>query len=273
MIENWIITTKIENDIERENAIALFFDLGAEGVEENEQEIKVYFPNEIINRPNFSTNISNICGDFTIDELPKTNWNETWESNFKPIFVDGTVQIRASFHPIEPNFKYNIIIDPKMSFGTGHHATTYQMIKAMSLLNFEGKQVFDCGSGTGILAILAEKMGASHVLALDNDKWCFENCTENIVLNNCIVTVPMIGEINQVDDLYDIILANINRNFLLQHLGTLAQKLKPNAYLIISGFFESEMKMLLDEALEQELIANNHFCKDNWACILLQKIK
>lgn len=271
MIENWIITTKIVNELERENAIALFFEIGADGVEENEETIQVYFSNECIISPNFSDKIRNICGDFTINELKKINWNETWESNFNPIAVDDFVQVRASFHPILPNFKFNITIDPKMSFGTGHHATTFQMIKAMALIDFDGKNVFDCGSGTGILAILAEKMGGSNIIALDNDEWCFENCNENIQLNNCSKTKPIIGEIDQIIDCFDIILANINRNFLLEKMDTLAQKLNPNGYLVISGFFETEMKLLLDKALEHHLIAHAHFCKENWACILFKK--
>lgn len=270
--KNIVITTKIEHETDRENTISLLFELGAEGVEEKETELLIYFPSEVIKNISLLEQVRNICGTIEIAELPEINWNQAWESNFEPIFVDNFAQIRASFHDEKPNYKYNIIIDPKMSFGTGHHATTFQMIKAMSCLDFNEKTVFDCGSGTGILAILAEKMGAKHTIALDNDQWCFENCEENIILNQCTNTIPICGELNEIIESFDIILANINRNFLLEHLNKLAQKLVNQGYLIISGFLTTEKKMLLDEALAHGLVADSYLNMDNWACILLKKI-
>jgi ribosomal protein L11 methyltransferase len=159
-----------------------------------------------------------------------------------------------------------------MSFGTGHHPTTSQMMQHMRAVDFKNKTVLDCGSGTGILAILAEKLGAKKCIAVDNDVWCFENCKENIELNLCKNIQPALGDLDTVkNEKFDIVLANIHRNFLVEHMQTLAAITNENGFVFVSGFYEEDAKIILDKALEHNLIANYQTTQHNWACIVFHK--
>jgi ribosomal protein L11 methyltransferase len=275
-MKNTLIYTIVwKNEITADEFSGFFADLSIEGTEEIENGIKVYvleenkteledFLNEIKNR--FSVT-------YTIDELENKNWNAQWESSFQPILIENYVLVRATFHPGNKNVQHEIIIEPKMSFGTGHHPTTSQMMQNMRLADFKNKTVLDCGSGTGILAILAEKSGAGHCIALDNDEWCFENCKENIQLNHSKNIQPEIGDLENVKEAsFDIILANIHRNFLIEHMHTLSALLHTNGFLFVSGFYSEDAKIILDKSLEHNLISNYYTTQDNWACIVFQKI-
>ena len=168
--------------------------------------------------------------------IKEQNWNAVWESNFEPIRVGDFVGIRAHFHPeFEPEVAHDLKITPKMSFGTGHHPTTFSMIQLMQRINFKAKTVYDFGTGTGILAILAEKLGAQKVLAVDNDDWCIENATENM-LNNAskVSTIEKVESALQKDH-YDIVLANVNRHIIEANMDELTQIGKPGGILVLSG--------------------------------------
>ena len=168
--------------------------------------------------------------------INEQNWNAVWESNFEPIRVGDFVGIRAHFHPeFEPEVAHDLKITPKMSFGTGHHPTTFSMIQLMQRINFKAKTVYDFGTGTGILAILAEKLGAQKVLAVDNDDWCIENATENL-LNNAskVITIEKVESALQKDH-YDIVLANVNRHIIEANMDELTQIGKPCGILVLSG--------------------------------------
>lgn len=168
--------------------------------------------------------------------IKEQNWNAVWESNFEPIRVGDFVGIRAHFHPeFEPEVAHDLKITPKMSFGTGHHPTTFSMIQLMQRINFKAKTVYDFGTGTGILAILAEKLGAQKVLAVDNDDWCIENATENM-LNNAskVITIEKVESALQKDH-YDIVLANVNRHIIEANMDELTQIGKPCGILVLSG--------------------------------------
>ncbi len=263
-----------ENSIDKDEFVGLFAAIDIEGLEEKENEVCIYVAEE--NKSAAESIIKEICEQhettYSISELENKNWNEKWESSFQPILIDDFAYVRATFHAANPEVKHEIIIEPKMSFGTGHHPTTSQMIQNMRLLDFKDKTVLDCGSGTGILAILAEKLGAKNCIALDNDEWCYQNCIENIELNNSESIQPEIGDLEQVTGkTFDIILANIHRNFLVEHMDTLVSILTPNGKLIVSGFYSEDVKLISDKALDSNLIANYHTTQHNWDCIVFQK--
>lgn len=210
---------------------------------------------------------------FHYSKIPKRNWNEEWEKSFSPIVVEERCVIRASFHQIETRYPIEIVITPKMSFGTGHHQTTYLMVKRMLSMNFGDKRVMDAGCGTGILAIVASRLGASEVQAFDIDEWSIENGNENTVVNNCVNIRIQQGKITEVDltGEFDVILANINKNVLLEELGEYANFLVPGGYLLLSGFFTLDIPDLLAEASRHTLTEAGRDERETWASLLLQK--
>ena len=204
-------------------------------------------------------------------KVPYQNWNKSWEESFRPITIPGKCCVRARFHPPQPEFPMEIVIQPQMAFGTGHHATTYLMMDRMFDLDFKGKKVLDYGCGTGILAILASKLGALSIDAIDIDPLSYENTIENLRENqisntNCYEgTLDMLAE-NQ----YDIILANINRNVLLESGKTLFQQLLAQGTLLLSGLLKKDQAMVIESYEKQGFKQVNTYPKDGWICIELQ---
>ncbi len=203
---------------------------------------------------------------YTTETIAPENWNETWEKNFDPIEVDGTVSIRAPFHD-KGQLRYNILIEPKMSFGTGHHETTHLMIQQLLQTGLSGKTVLDMGTGTGVLAILAEMLGARHIDAVDIDPWSYENALENVRRNKAQNIEVFLGDASWLDhQMYDVILANINRNILLNDIPAYVEHLNPNGQLIISGFYTEDLPLIetltASLTLEKKLTFNRH----NWVC-------
>ncbi|MFT7427395.1 MAG: ribosomal protein L11 methyltransferase, partial [Algoriphagus sp.] len=205
-------------------------------------------------------------------EMEKINWNAEWEKNYDPIAVDDLVYVRASFHPSPLGFKHEIVINPKMSFGTGHHATTFQMLRNQGAIDHQGKKVLDVGSGTGILAIMADLLGASQIEAFDIDDWCVDNGNENFELNGVSSRMGL-GTIREVNPIgpFDIVLANINKNVLLDEMGIYSDLLIARGFLLLSGFYIEDITDLeqLANQIGLELIAQQS--KDNWAALVLQK--
>ncbi|MCU0356378.1 MAG: 50S ribosomal protein L11 methyltransferase [Cyclobacteriaceae bacterium] len=210
---------------------------------------------------------------FFINRVEKKNWNEEWEKNYEPIVVEDIVMVRAEFHQPKKKYPLEIIITPKMSFGTGHHQTTYLMLKAQLGMNFENKIVMDAGTGTAVLAIMASKRGAKTVEAFDIDDWSVENGTENAALNHCENISIRKGKVSELnfDTPFDIILANINRNILLEEMHHYAAKLVSDGYLLLSGFYEKDIPELLKEASTYSMIEIARDNRDAWACLLLRK--
>lgn len=209
---------------------------------------------------------------FTIKEQEKVNWNEEWEKNYDPIIVGDRCIVRASFHESRGAFEYEIIVTPKMSFGTGHHATTYQVLNYQMDLDHAGKRVLDVGTGTGILAIMAAKRGASEIVATDIDDWCIENSEENFALNDVKGVRLIKGEIEEVRQSdFDIVIANINKNVLLDQMSHYAKRLKLSGQLILSGFYESDLSDLESEAMKSGLHKIHTTTRDNWAMLALEK--
>jgi ribosomal protein L11 methyltransferase len=263
----------ISNADDTEAITGLLHALEHEGMEEGDDFLKVCFTEEYFKEGGAEEILQLIKDRYSVvitDEiLPDINWNEQWESSFEPVLVGDWAGIRASFHAPFENVVHEIVIDPKMSFGTGHHATTWQMLDLMRLVGFSDKKVLDLGCGTAVLAILAAKLGATRVTAIDNDPWCTENSEENCLLNNVTSVEIILGEAPVEEDHYDIILANINRNYLLENLGSLQKMLSPDGYLFISGFYAHEASMLLNKALEHRLIATYISDRENWCAIIL----
>ncbi len=203
--------------------------------------------------------------------IPNQNWNAAWESNFDPIEVDGICRIRAPFHLPDTNFKFEICIEPKMSFGTGHHETTYLMLQQLLSMNVKDKIVLDMGCGTAVLAILAAKLQAKAVTAIDNDAWSYENSVENCALNNNNEIEVKLGDAALLADRkFDLIIANINRNILLQDMKSYAAALNENGDLLMSGFFDVDVPQLLEHAAALNLKFISKRVKNNWAMIQLQ---
>ncbi len=210
--------------------------------------------------------------EFTWDKIEKKNWNEEWEKSYDPIIVDNRCLIRAEFHQIEKEYPYTITITPKMSFGTGHHQTTYLMIKAQMDIDHQGKTVMDAGCGTAILSIMASKLGATKVSAFDIDEWSVINGRENIEINKCQNISIKQGKISDLtfDHEFDIILANINKNVLMHELPQYTAYLNPEGQILLSGFYEKDIPELVQRAHQYHLRHNASEVRDGWASILLQ---
>lgn len=206
---------------------------------------------------------------YEINSLPKQNWNELWESNFEPVMVNGLVGVRASFHPMFQDVEHEIVITPKMSFGTGHHPTTYLMLEKMGSMSFSGKSVLDFGTGTGILAIMAEKLGASRILGIDNDDWCIENANENIVVNACHNIFIEKSDSIDKEKRCDILLANINKHIILANLEIMSHSLSSNGAMLLSGLLEQDEVEILTTAARLNLahVSTDH--RNRWILIVL----
>lgn len=208
---------------------------------------------------------------YTFDEIEQTNWNEEWEKNFNPIIVDDRCSVRAPFHE-KFDTDYDIIIEPKMSFGTGHHETTHMMIQHILKNDFEGKSVLDMGCGTGVLAILAEMRGASQLEAIDIDNWCYLNSLENVVRNNCKHITVLEGEGSLLEGkTFDTIIANINRNILLEDIKVYAKCLNENGSLFLSGFYKEDIPFIQKECELYDLNLSDQLDRNNWVALHFKK--
>ena len=200
---------------------------------------------------------------FTEKRIPDQNWNAEWEKNFEPVLIADKCYIRAPFHDSRHEYAYEIVIEPKMSFGTAHHETTAMMIEVMMQMDFRDKKVLDMGCGTGILAILAEKLGASGVDAIDNDDWAFRNAMENMERNHASVVSVRMGDVIPADKSYDIILANINRNVLLGHIPEYSKRMV-RGELLMSGFYEDDLHVICEIAKKNKFAFEHYITKNRW---------
>ena len=250
-------------------------DIGFDSFIEENNQLKAYVQEKDFSEEevkNVITELEEVTIDYTIQHIQEQNWNAEWEKNFPSVEVGTFCRIRAPFHEQQGSFVHEILIEPKMSFGTGHHATTYLMIESMQHLGLGGKSVLDMGCGTGVLAILAEMEGAEQVLAIDIEEWAYENTKENIERNNCSrVRVEKGGaELIPIHS-FDVVLANINRNILLRDLPVYVQSMKPAAKLLLSGFFESDVDVLKSKAKELHLQFKDQKKKDDWCLLIFEK--
>jgi ribosomal protein L11 methyltransferase len=219
---------------------------------------------QILDNPEFKIN-------YTFEEIEQVNWNEEWEKNFEAIEVDEKCHVRAPFHE-KTNAEYDIVIEPKMSFGTGHHETTHMMIQHILETDFTNKKTLDMGCGTAILAILAEMKGAQPIDAIDIDNWCYLNSIENAGRNNCNHITVYEGDASLlVDKKYDIIIANINRNILLNDMQHYVDCLNENGILFLSGFYTEDIPVISESCIAKGLTYEKQFEKNNWVALRFKK--
>lgn len=259
----------------RDVIMALLGNIGYEGFWEDEEGFKAYLPVEDYVESNLRDILTGMGlqeKQYSVQDLADQNWNHSWESHFPPVRVDKQLQIVAAFHEELPGFDYTIRITPKMSFGTGHHETTRQMIQAMKELSFTDKVVLDMGCGTAVLAILAEMMGASDVTAIDIDEWGYKNAIDNAQENACTTISVIQGDAEVIPaKSFDIILANINRNVLLQDIPVYVSHLNENGFLLMSGFRPEDEPLIVGKAEDEKLSVLRKSRAGEWMAILFQK--
>ena len=275
-----IKVTYIFSEVEpwNEVAIAALSELGFDSFVEYESGVEAYIDENKFDENRLNEGIlleisQKIKTEKTIEKIPFQNWNAVWESDFHPVFVEDKLTILAPFHDHSLALGLPIIIQPQMSFGTGHHQTTWMMSKILLEMNNIPSRVLDMGTGTGVLAILAEKLGAKDVLAIDIEPWSVDNTIENAQRNNCENIKALCGDIDLIDVYkFDLILANINKNILKSHMEQYAKALESNSKLVLSGFFDTDSEELINYAKQYGLIFDSKIEKETWAALILVKI-
>ena len=255
-------------------------ELGYESFVETEEGIIAYAKvvDVDVEHPFKGSSIDLLDKEFTADVavtiIPQQNWNALWESDFHPVFVDEQLTILAPFHDESQAKGLLVWIEPKMSFGTGHHQTTWMMSKALLNLPTQPNKVLDMGTGTGVLAIIAEKQGAREIVAVDIEDWSVENTQENTLRNGCSHIEAICGDVDVLEGRkFELILANINKNVLKAHMSAYAQMLMPSAKLIISGFFETDCDELIRVAQNNGLTHSGSLSRETWAALTFEKNK
>lgn len=250
-------------------------EVGFDSFDQNELGFRAYIPSHLFAEEKVQEVLQPYKDQFTfgyeINLIPYKNWNEVWESNFQALTIKDQLYIYADFHELK-EYPYQIKIHPKMAFGTGHHETTFQMAEVMLDVDFNGKSVLDMGCGTGILAILAHLKGAKSITAIDNDPIAADSCQENASLNNLTNATILCGDASNLKGLsFDIILANINRNILLNDMKQYSESLLPGGLIMFSGFYTEDLEMIKESAQANGLIYQHHQSKNNWVVASFKK--
>ena len=249
--------------------------IGFDSFDANETGFSAYIPEHLFKEEIMQEQLAGYAADFefthTMQIIPYQNWNEVWESNFPPVIVSEQVYIYANFHPAQPQYPFQIKMHPKMAFGTGHHETTLQMAEQLLGLSVEGLSVLDMGCGTGVLAILARLKGAKSILAIDNDPIASNSATENFEINEVFGEV-ICGDAKDIQGLsFDLILANINRNILINDMAAYAASLVKGGTILFSGFYEEDLSFIKQAASENGLVYQMHSAKNNWVVAKFNK--
>lgn len=268
-----VISVPEEKSALSEVVVAFLAEQGFESFCEEKDKLLAYISEDNYNEEMTKMLMSAYGMDFSKNLIQQKNWNEEWEKNFEPICIDNILTIKAPFHKQQFDTTHTIIIEPKMSFGTGHHATTYMMCKLMSEFDMSESQVLDYGSGTGILSIYAANLGAYNIVAIDVDEWAYENSKENTIKNKVSNITVLRGDIKNVPELkYDFIFANINLNVLLKDIPVLAQHMNKGSILFLSGFLINEVTIIAKSCKEHGLILVRKIEKDNWSACVFNKV-
>lgn len=265
-----LFTTITTEDYQQDLLINTLGEIGFDTFEELEFGFKAYIPVDDFDREVLDEALEAYRDMFTfsyeITLIPQKNWNEVWESNFEPIAIKDKIFVRATFHEPRPEFEFEIVIDPKMAFGTGHHQTTSMMLELMLESDMAGKKLLDMGCGTGILAIMASKLGAKEITAIDYDPVCYDSTIENAALNRIKNITALCGGKEIIpDEQFDVILANINRNILLDQMQRYSEVLKTDGELYLSGFYETpDLDIIVDGARKYGIKYIIHKLNNNW---------
>jgi len=266
------VTFTLDGHTHADVLIALLSGIGFDGFEETDQALLAYTEEENYDKQLLNDIAMKQDVVYETEVIEPQNWNAIWESNFQPVIVDDFCTLRAHFHDMEVTTPHEIVITPKMSFGTGHHATTQLMIMGMKNMPFAGKTVLDFGTGTGILAILAEKLGALKITAIDNDSWSVENTIENAARNNSDNIVVKESTLEQMgDETYDVILANINRHILLRYMSQLYKRINAGGAILMSGLLCEDKEIIVKAAQEAGFQYRQLSEKNNWIAIFFDK--
>jgi ribosomal protein L11 methyltransferase len=239
----------------------------------DEHHLYAYIPSHLFNESDLTDVFDRIDQPtltYQVSLMEQKNWNEEWEKNFDPVIINSKFSIRAPFHN-KIGSDIELVIEPKMSFGTGHHATTYMMCEMMLNIDFTDKKVLDFGSGTGILAILASKLKASYVLGIDNEEWAVENSIENAERNDCDNCKFILGEEEKIESVYDIVLANINRHIILDNINVITNAVKNNGILLISGILNTDEVEMIQKMNEYNIKHEYTVQKDAWSAMYFTK--
>jgi ribosomal protein L11 methyltransferase len=275
LFNNYIsLTFHVKEEEQQQILIAWLNELGFEGFEELPDRVVAFIPEPQYNEALLKQAFSNSAFTFQKEIIKQKNWNEEWEKNFQPVEIGNEVVIAAGFHQNLPDYPYKIIIDPKMSFGTGHHETTAMMIQFMldHKQDFVNRSVLDFGSGTGILTVMASKLGASAILAVDHEEWAYHNSVENFVTNQVTNAVAILGEEKAfAGRKFDIILANINRHIILNNFSVISQSLNREGTLYCSGFLLSDGKDIMEQAAKVNLENTGEKSNGNWLAFSFKK--
>lgn len=259
-----------DEDFHKDLLIDALSGIGFDTFEDLDVGFKAYIPSADLDQKKLDILLESfrdmVSFSYQVNIIPHQNWNEVWESNFEPIRIKDRCYLRATFHEPHPEYEFEIVIDPKMAFGTGHHQTTALMLEFMMEENFKGKKVLDMGCGTGILAIMASKLGASEILAIDFDKICYESTIENANLNGIGNIKTLCGSKEVIpDQKFDIVLANINRNILLDQIERYSEVINPGGIIFLSGFYEDpDLSMIKQKAEFSGLKYSRHKKQNDW---------
>ncbi|HRG58765.1 MAG TPA: 50S ribosomal protein L11 methyltransferase [Bacteroidia bacterium] len=257
--------------------VAQLAEIGFESFCETDMGVQAYIQEEfhsaeILNQVEILTNPGESSISYKQNIIPQQNWNALWESNFDPVKVGMECMVRAPFHEKHAGFKFDIVIDPKMSFGTGHHDTTMLMIEEILKLNMPRKRVLDMGCGTAVLAILAAKMDAEKIVAIDNEEWAYKNAMENCATNNCQQILVIHGNASHIpNNSFDYIFANINKNVLLADMQTYFNHLSTDGRLFMSGFFTQDILQIKEHAESLGLRLLTQVERNTWAIVVFEK--
>jgi ribosomal protein L11 methyltransferase len=248
--------------------IAQLSQIGFDGFEERDEMLVAVCKKEDLDESAADSVLKAAGLHFTKKEMPNQNWNAIWESSFEPVFVKEFAAVRASFHDPIHTVRHEIVITPKMSFGTGHHATTWLMMAAMEHLDFVNKKVIDFGTGTGVLAILAEKLGAKSVIGIDNDPWCIENASENFEVNRVQKCALLLEKNLEAIEYAEILLANINRHIIIENMSAMKAVLSPGGIWLLSGLLEEDETIIRQKAAENGMIWKETTKRNGWISLV-----
>ena len=260
--------TAPSSDIQHDMLVSMLAEIGFDSFMDDERSLKAYCSadcrddlavEDLLLEPSFSG-----IQLLKVEEMPDKDWNELWEASYQPVVVNDRCRVRAPFHEPDSSFEFDLVIEPKMSFGTANHETTAQIIQLMLETDFQGKEVLDMGSGTAVLAILAKKLGAARTVAIDNDEWAYRNAFTNTELNGISDIEIVLGDASAIQGSFDVVLANINRNILLRDMPCYEAAMRPEAHIFFSGFYTEDLDSIKAEAERLGLRYCRHLSRNNW---------